>query len=218
MSMDTGYRLADNSRQLRRLFDERVRGLAITGPQARLLLSLERNPGENQAFYAERLEIEPITLTRIVDRLEEAGWVERRRDPGDRRVWRIHLTDAAQPILLQLKTIADALFVDAAEGISPRVIEQTLAGMTPDTHLHVSFDVDFLDPDIAPGVGTTVPGGPTYREAQLCMEMIADSGRLASLDIVELNPALDVRNRTAVLAVDLVESLFGNSTLILTYP
>jgi arginase len=86
--------------------------------------------------------------------------------------------------------------------------------MTPDTHLHVSFDVDFLDPDIAPGVGTTVPGGPTYREAQLCMEMIADTGRLASLDIVELNPALDQRNRTAMLAVDLVESLFGKSTLM----
>jgi arginase len=68
---------------------------------------------------------------------------------------------------------------------------------TPNTHLHVSFDVDFLDPEIAPGVGTTVPGGPTYREAQLCMEMIADTGRLASLDIVELNPALDVRNKTA---------------------
>jgi arginase len=91
---------------------------------------------------------------------------------------------------------------------------QALAGLDADTHLHVSFDVDFLDPDIAPGVGTTVPGGPTYREAQLCMEMIADSGCLASLDIVELNPALDVRNRTAVLAVDLVESLFGKSTLM----
>ena len=82
------------------------------------------------------------------------------------------------------------------------------------THLHVSFDVDFLDPDIAPGVGTTIPGGPTYREAQLCMEMIADTGRLASLDVMELNPALDVRNQTAVLAVDLIESLFGKSTLM----
>ena len=58
-------------------------------------------------------------------------------------------------------------------------MEQALAGVDDDTHLHVSFDVDFLDPDIAPGVGTTVPGGPTYREAQLCMEMIADTGRLA---------------------------------------
>ncbi|GAB4216925.1 MAG: arginase [Rhodoferax sp.] len=91
---------------------------------------------------------------------------------------------------------------------------QVLSDLSDETHLHVSLDVDFLDPDIAPGVGTTVRGGPTYREAQLCMEMIADTARLASLDIVELNPALDVRNQTAALAVDLVESLFGKSTLM----
>jgi arginase len=93
-------------------------------------------------------------------------------------------------------------------------VEQALMGLDENTHLHVSFDVDFLDPEIAPGVGTTVPGGPTYREAQLCMEMIADTGRLASLDVMELNPALDVRNKTAELAVDLIESLFGKSTLM----
>jgi len=93
-------------------------------------------------------------------------------------------------------------------------MEMALATMDPGTHLHVSFDVDFLDPDIAPGVGTTIPGGPTYREAQLAMEMIADSGCLGSLDVMELNPALDVRNKTARLAVDLIESLFGKSTLM----
>jgi arginase len=93
-------------------------------------------------------------------------------------------------------------------------MELALATLDANTHLHVSFDVDFLDPEIAPGVGTTVPGGPTYREAQLCMEMIADTGRLASLDVMELNPALDVRNKTADLAVDLIESLFGKSTLM----
>lgn len=93
-------------------------------------------------------------------------------------------------------------------------MEVALATLDANTHLHVSFDVDFLDPEIAPGVGTTVPGGPTYREAQLCMEMIADCGRLGSLDVVELNPALDMRNRTAALAVDLIESLFGKSTLM----
>ncbi len=94
------------------------------------------------------------------------------------------------------------------------VMQQALVGLDDNTHLHVSFDVDFLDPEIAPGVGTTVPGGPTYREAQLCMEMIADTGRLASLDVMELNPALDEKNRTAELAVDLIESLFGKSTLM----
>jgi arginase len=95
-----------------------------------------------------------------------------------------------------------------------RAMEEALEGMDEDTHLHVSFDVDFLDPSIAPGVGTTVPGGPNYREAQLVMEMIADSGRMGSLDIVELNPMLDNRNETARVAVDLVESLFGKSTLM----
>ncbi len=93
-------------------------------------------------------------------------------------------------------------------------VELALALVDPNTHLHVSFDVDFLDPAIAPGVGTTVRGGPNYREAQLCMEMIADTGRLASLDVMELNPALDERNRTAEVAVDLIESLFGKSTLM----
>ncbi len=95
-----------------------------------------------------------------------------------------------------------------------RTLEIALEGMSPDTHVHVSFDVDFLDPDIAPGVGTTVPGGPSYREAQLCMEMIADTGCMASLDLMELNPALDVKNRTAEVAVDLTASLFGKSTLM----
>lgn len=108
--------------------------------------------------------------------------------------------------------VFDMRFID--EMGMRHAMELALATMDTHTHLHVSFDVDFLDPDIAPGVGTTVPGGPTYREAQLCMEMIADSGRLGSLDVMELNPALDVRNRTAELAVDLIESLFGKSTLM----
>lgn len=90
---------------------------------------------------------------------------------------------------------------------------EVLQDVDEDTHLHVSFDLDCLDPMDAPGVGTGVRGGPTYREMQLCMEMIADSGRLGSLDVVEINPALDVRNRTAELAVEFVQSLFGASTL-----
>jgi arginase len=75
--------------------------------------------------------------------------------------------------------------------------------------LHVSFDVDFLDPAVAPGVGTTVPGGATYREAHLIMEMLHDAGIVQSLDIVELNPFLDERGRTARTVVELVGSLFG---------
>src|SRR5690606_22886680 len=94
------------------------------------------------------------------------------------------------------------------------VMEAALAGVGADTHLHVSFDMDAMDPSVAPGVGTDVRGGLTYRETQLCMEMLADCGCLGSADLVELNPALDVRNQTAELAVDLLESLFGKSTLM----
>jgi arginase len=79
--------------------------------------------------------------------------------------------------------------------------------------LHVSFDVDFLDPSIAPAVGTTVPGGATFREAHLVMEMLHDSGLVSSLDLVELNPFLDERGRTATLMVDLVASLMGRRVM-----
>lgn len=122
-------------------------------------------------------------------------------DDGERRLVKEHQLD-----------IYDMRSIDE-EGMR-KVMTQALYGLSEDTHLHVSFDVDFLDPTIAPAVGTTVPGGPNYREAQLVMEMIADTGCMGSLDIVELNPALDEQNRTAKLAVDLVESLFGKSTLI----
>ena len=93
-------------------------------------------------------------------------------------------------------------------------IRQTMQDILHDVaekgaHLHVSFDVDSLDPPIAPGVATTIPGGLTYREAQLCMEMIHDSGLMGSMDIAEINPALDTKNGTARIAVDLTASLFG---------
>jgi len=122
-------------------------------------------------------------------------------DQGEKRLIKEHGLD-----------VYDMRYID--EVGMKRAMEEALEGMDADTHLHVSFDVDFLDPSIAPGVGTLVPGGPNYREAQLVMEMIADSGRMGSLDIMELNPVLDTRNATALLAVDLVESLFGKSTLM----
>jgi arginase len=87
-----------------------------------------------------------------------------------------------------------------------RVIDRVKA---VDGVLHLSFDVDFLDPEVAPGVGTMVPGGATYREAHLIMELLNDSGVVHSLDIVELNPFLDDRGRTARSVVELIASLFG---------
>jgi arginase len=122
-------------------------------------------------------------------------------DPGEKKLVKEYGLD-----------VYDMRYID--EVGMKRAMEEALDGIDADTHVHVSFDVDFLDPGIAPGVGTTIPGGPTYREAQLVMEMIADTGRLGSLDIVELNPAFDDHNRTGLLAVDLVESLFGKSTLM----
>ncbi len=93
------------------------------------------------------------------------------------------------------------------------VMQKALSNIDSKIHIHVSFDIDFLDPSFAPGVGTRVMGGPTYREAQLCMEMIADTSLLGSVDVVELNPALDTCNQSAQVTVELMQSLFGKSTL-----
>jgi arginase len=134
--------------------------------------------------------------------------------PADIRLIGIRSVDAGEKKFIHDMgmQVFDMRYID--EYGMRNVMSSALAGLDADTHLHVSFDMDCLDPGIAPGVGTAVLGGPTYREAQLCMEMIADTGLLASLDLVELNPALDIRNQTAILAVDLIESLFGKSTLV----
>jgi arginase len=146
--------------------------------------------------------------------LTELGGSKPALAAGDVRQIGIRSVDAGEKRLVHDVglDIYDMRYID--EIGMKRAMEEALEGVDENTHLHVSFDVDFLDPDIAPGVGTTVPGGPNYREAQLVMEMIADTGRMGSLDIVELNPALDSRNQTGMLAVDLVESLFGKSTLM----
>lgn len=103
MDNNPGYLLSDNSRLLRRAFDERVREVGVTSPQARLLLNLERHPGRNQAFYAEQLEIEPITLCRMVDRMEEAGLVKRHADPDDRRARLLHLTGRSRGEIARIR-------------------------------------------------------------------------------------------------------------------
>ena len=90
-----------------------------------------------------------------------------------------------------------------------RVVRQAMKDLGHVDRVHLSFDLDVLDPEIAPGVGTPVRGGLTYREAHLVMELINEAGVVTSLDVVEVNPILDVRNGTAALAVELVESLLG---------
>ena len=108
--------------------------------------------------------------------------------------------------------VVDMRMIDQA---SVSILLQEIIGKIEDrrAHLHVSLDVDFLDPSIAPAVGTTVPGGATYREAHLIMEMLHDSGLVGSLDIVELNPFLDERGRSARLLTELVTSLFGRTII-----
>lgn len=135
-----------------------------------------------------RASIDPDRLelfgTRSIDKLEKDLLRERRVSVADMR----EIDEFGVGVLIR------------------RVIDKVHAR---DGVLHVSFDVDFLDPQLAPGVGTIVPGGATYREAHLVMGMLHDSGLVRSVDIVELNPFLDERGRTARAAVDLIGSLFG---------
>lgn len=93
------------------------------------------------------------------------------------------------------------------------LIRDYIDALPDEAHLHVSFDIDFLEPAIAPAVGTTVPGGATYREAHLIMEMLHDSELVGSYEIVELNPFMDERGRSAVLLAELSASLFGRTVL-----
>lgn len=119
MADSLGFLLSDVSRLIRRQFDERARGVGATRAQWKTLFVLSRNEGLNQGALADRLEVEPITLCRMIDRLEEAGLVERRRDPADRRAWRIHLTDAARPKIAHLQALADDMFEDILVGVAP---------------------------------------------------------------------------------------------------
>jgi arginase len=131
-------------------------------------------------------------------------------NPDQLELFGIRSIDKLEKGLLQKRgiSVADMRQIDefGVGVLIRRVIDKVRAR---DGVLHVSFDVDFLDPDLAPGVGTTVPGGATYREAHLVMEMLHDSGLVRSVDIVELNPFLDERGRTARTAVELIGSLFG---------
>lgn len=119
MSDSLGFLISDVSRLMRRRFDERARQIGVTRAQWRTLVTLSRHEGINQGGLADLLEVEPITLCRMVDRLEEAALVERRRDPADRRAWQIFLTPKALPLLDQLRGLGDALIERALDGLSP---------------------------------------------------------------------------------------------------
>jgi len=120
---ELAWEIGETSRMMRRYYDRRASALGVTSAQWRLLLRLSREPGLKQVELAERLDVEPITACRIVDRLEEAGLVERQRDPDDRRAWRLALTEKAQPILERLRALAEEMSGEAFAGMSIEEIE-----------------------------------------------------------------------------------------------
>ncbi|GAO38618.1 putative MarR family transcriptional regulator [Sphingomonas changbaiensis NBRC 104936] len=118
MADTLGFLVGDISRLMRRAFDVRARTIGVTRPQWRMLTTLSRHEGVNQGRLADLLDVEAITLCRMVDRLSEADLVERRPDPTDRRAWRIYLTDRARPILGELRSLADDLIEETLDGVS----------------------------------------------------------------------------------------------------
>ncbi len=137
-----------------------------------------------------------------------------RLTPGNVHLFGVRSVDRGERALLGRRgvQVVDMRLIDEL-GVAVPLRRILAAVAARDGVLHVSLDVDFLDPSIAPGVGTTVPGGATYREAHLIMELIHDSGLMGSLDVVELNPFLDERGRSALVLVDLVASLFGRRVM-----
>lgn len=119
------FEISETAHALRKAFDRRAVGLGVTRAQWKVLFRLERQPGLRQIELADMLDIEPITLSRIVDRLEEARLVERAPDPTDRRAWRLHITAKAQPLVAKLHAVADEMISEAFAGIQPQQIEIT---------------------------------------------------------------------------------------------
>ncbi len=131
MTQDSlAFLLKDTSRLLRRRFDAKARSLGVSRAQWQVLFALSRNEGTNQTGLADYLEVETITLCRMVDRLEEAALVERRADPADRRAWRLHLTPTAHPLLEQLREIGDEVVEEAQAGVDPADLAAAMTALT----------------------------------------------------------------------------------------
>lgn len=129
MSDSLGFMISDVSRLMRRRFDERARLIGVTRSQWRTLFVVSRNEGANQGVLADMLEVEPITLCRMIDRLEESGLLERRRDPADRRAWQIFLTPKALPLIEKLRVVAEDLFEQAIDGMSQETRAELVRGL-----------------------------------------------------------------------------------------
>jgi DNA-binding MarR family transcriptional regulator len=119
---EVAWELGETSRMLRRQFNRHAAAVGVTSAQWRAMFWLSRIPGMKQVELAERLDVEPITAGRIIDRLENAQLVERQRDPVDRRVWRLYLTDKADPMIERLKVVAEDVLASALSGIDAQEI------------------------------------------------------------------------------------------------
>lgn len=126
MDANFAFEIAETAQALRREFDRRATTLGVTRAQWRVLSRLARADGQRQVDLADALDIEPITLCRMIDRLSEAKLVERRADEIDRRAWRIHLTGSARPIVADLATLAEDFLADVLDGIPPEEQAQAL--------------------------------------------------------------------------------------------
>ena len=124
-----GFLVHDISRMLRKRFDRRARDLGLTKSQWIVLAHLARHEGIHQGGLAEVLELEPATLARHLDRLEDTGWVERRRDPTDRRAWRLHLTGKAAPVLEKMGRLVEITTEEALAGLDAREREHLRSGL-----------------------------------------------------------------------------------------
>jgi MarR family transcriptional regulator for hemolysin len=123
------FEIAETAHAMRRAFDRQAATLGVTRAQWKVLFRLSRSPGLRQVELADLLDVEPITLSRIVDRLAEAGLVDRLADPRDRRAWLLHLTPKAEPLIAKLKTLADGLFSEAIDGIDMDGLEAMRANL-----------------------------------------------------------------------------------------
>jgi MarR family transcriptional regulator, transcriptional regulator for hemolysin len=117
--------MGETGHALRKAFGRRAASVGVTGAQWKVLFKLTLKPGLRQTDLADMLDLEPITLTRILDRLQEGGLIERSADPADRRAWRLHVTAKAEPIVAKLRAIADEMMRDAFAGLDPKDIETT---------------------------------------------------------------------------------------------
>jgi MarR family transcriptional regulator, transcriptional regulator for hemolysin len=113
-----GFVLYETARLLAKRFDQRAKALGLTRAQTQLLAYLVTNEGINQAGLAEMLEIEPISLARLIDRMEQAGWVERRPDPKDRRAWLLFVTEKVKPIFAKMIEVGQVVRAEALSGLS----------------------------------------------------------------------------------------------------